>query len=252
MFLLNTSWWKLAKFATVRSRLYRRIFEIFLPNRLDLVELYPKCFLNFFFRIFFRGRNLTTKSEFSDFVANFWIFFSSNFCKFKGSGSRFGLILTDREERIQKFVDTAEKWLVENREILGHFPLLKTRRTCRRSFAAIWAARTPTKVPFSTAWRVVLGAFFVFCVGDVWRAGTGFARCTDFLPFSFCLRNSNFLSLAATVRRGNFFFRTARFFVDSTFASSRVGLVLEVCKSWVELVTISKSYDQNKFSIGFY
>ena len=192
MFLLNTSWWKLAKFATVRSRLYRRIFEIFLPNRLDLVELYPKCFLNFFFRIFFRGRNLTTKSEFSDFVANFWIFFSSNFCKFKGSGSRFGLILTDREERIQKFVDTAEKWLVENREILGHFPLLKTRRTCRRSFAAIWAARTPTKVPFSTAWRVVLGPFFLFCVGDVWRAETWFERCSDFLPFFVSLKEFEF------------------------------------------------------------
>ena len=53
MFLLNTSWWKLAKFATVRSRLYRRIFENFLPNRLDLVELYPKCFFNFFFEFFF-------------------------------------------------------------------------------------------------------------------------------------------------------------------------------------------------------
>ena len=75
----------------------------------------PKMLFYFFFRIFFRGRNLTTKSEFSDIVANFWIFFSSNFWKFTGSGSRFGLILTDREERIQKFVDTAEKWLVENR-----------------------------------------------------------------------------------------------------------------------------------------
>ena len=72
-----------------------------------------------------------------------------------------------------------------------------------------------------------------------------------FFLFWFLLRNSKFLSLAATVRRGNFVVRAARFFVDSTFASSRVGLVLEVCKSWVELVTISKSYGQNKFSIGF-
>ena len=49
-------WWKLAKFAPVRSRLYRRIFEIFLPNRLDLVEQYPKCFFNFFSNFFSRSK----------------------------------------------------------------------------------------------------------------------------------------------------------------------------------------------------
>ena len=141
---------------------------------------------------FFLRSKYPTKVDFSDFATNFWIFFLSNFRKFESSGPRLGLILTDREERIQKIVDTAEKWLVENREIFGHFPLLKRRRTCRRSFAAIWAARTPTKVPFSTAWRVVLGPFFLFCVGDVWRAETWFERCSDFLPFFVSLKEFEF------------------------------------------------------------
>ena len=152
----------------------------------------PKMLFKFFFSNFFSRSKFDDKVGIFGLCGKFLNFFSSNFCKFKGSGSRFGLILTDREERIQKFVDTAEKWLVENREILGHFPLLKTRRTCRRSFAAIWAARTPTKVPFSTAWRVVLGPFFLFCVGDVWRAETWFERCSDFLPFFVSLKEFEF------------------------------------------------------------
>ena len=141
---------------------------------------------------FFLRSKYPTKVDFSDFATNFWVFYSSNFRKFESSGPRLGLILIDREERIQKFVDTADKWFVENREIFGHFPLLKTRRTCRRSFAAIWAARTLTKVPFSTAWRVVLDPFFVFCVGDVWRGGTEFERCSDFLPFLVSLKEFEF------------------------------------------------------------
>ena len=32
---------------------FHRIFGFFVPNRLGLVEIYPKCFLNFFFEFFF-------------------------------------------------------------------------------------------------------------------------------------------------------------------------------------------------------
>jgi len=63
------------------------------------------------------------------------------FRKIKRLEARSHFVLPIFEERIQKFVHTAEKWLVENHEILGHFPLPKTRPTCRKSFSSIWAAR---------------------------------------------------------------------------------------------------------------
>ena len=176
-----------------------------IPPRLVIqsVHISGSFYLNF--KDDFKKGNVYRNIFFRIFRSKFKIFFRWIFRKIKRLEARSHFVLPILEERIQKFVHTAEKWLVENREIFGHFPWLKTRRTCRRSFAAIWAARTLTKVPFSTAWRVLLGPFFVFCVGDVWRAETWFERCSDFLPFLFFLRNLNFLGLAAAVRRGNFF-----------------------------------------------
>ena len=54
--------------------------------------------------------------------------FSPKFCKFWILGARPRRVLTFPEEKIQKFIDRAEKWFFENRDFLVHFPIVKTKQ----------------------------------------------------------------------------------------------------------------------------
>ena len=64
--------------------------------------------------------------HFFDFGSKISMKFYLNFWKFLIFGAREGLVLTVREERIQKFVDTGEKWVFE---ICTFFELLFLRKT---------------------------------------------------------------------------------------------------------------------------
>ena len=63
---------------------------------------------NFFFWKFFRGWKNGSKLHFSHFEWRFFINFASMLREFWPSGPRWGCILPESEERIEKFVDTAE------------------------------------------------------------------------------------------------------------------------------------------------
>jgi len=154
--------------------------------------MYPKCFFYFFFEFFFEVEIWRQSRNFRILRQIFKYFFRRISGNLKVLDRDSGLYSpTVKRESKNSSIQPQNDWS-KIATFFGHFPLLKTRRTCRRSFAAIWAARTLTKVPFSTAWRVVLGTSFVFCVSDVWRGETGFERCSDFLPFLVSLKEFEF------------------------------------------------------------
>ena len=59
-------------------------------------------------KFFFRGRKFWSKLHFSHFEWRFFIIFSSMLRKFWASRARWGRILTENEERIEKLVDPEE------------------------------------------------------------------------------------------------------------------------------------------------
>ena len=88
-------------------------------------------------------------------------------------GAREGLVLTVREERIQKFVDTGENegskksWFLRDRFLFekGPCPNLDFFDADR---AEIWGT--------STVWRVVEYGIFIFFAGDDVCGKTGFEK----------------------------------------------------------------------------
>ena len=69
-------------------------------------------------KIFFRGRKFWSKLHFSHFEWRFFIIFSSMLRKFWVSEARWGRILLESEERIEKYVDTDENEMKENFDFL--------------------------------------------------------------------------------------------------------------------------------------
>ena len=78
---------------------------------------------NFFFWKFFRGRKNGSKLHFSHFEWWFFINFASMLREFWPSGPRWGCTLPESEERIEKFVDTAENEPRQKCDFLGSFSL---------------------------------------------------------------------------------------------------------------------------------
>ena len=74
-----------------------------------------------FFRIFFWSRKFEAKVDFSDFASTNSIEIFVIFRNFLGFGARVGRILPFGEERIERYVDTSEKWMVEYCDVLGSF-----------------------------------------------------------------------------------------------------------------------------------
>ena len=79
-------------------------------------------------KIFFRGRKFWSKLHFSHFECRFFIIFSSMLRKFWVSGARWGRILPESEERIEKCVDTAENEPRQKWENFDAFSNKKTRQ----------------------------------------------------------------------------------------------------------------------------
>ena len=64
--------------------------------------------------MFFRSRTTWSKLHFSDFEWRFFICFSSMLRKFWVSSARWGRILPESEERIEKYLDTDENEMRQN------------------------------------------------------------------------------------------------------------------------------------------
>ena len=89
----------------------------------------PASFLVFEF-IYLISWNHWSKWHFSDFESRFFHVFSSMLQKFWVSGARWGRILPESEERIEKYLDTRENESRQKCENFDPFSNKKTKQIC--------------------------------------------------------------------------------------------------------------------------
>jgi len=84
-------WWILMKFASARSRRYRRNFENFLHREWELIEILQKLQKNFFFEKFFEVEKLDQNCIFRTLSEDFSAFFNRCCGNFESLGRDGGV-----------------------------------------------------------------------------------------------------------------------------------------------------------------